>query len=162
MTANDPLRQQEAVNHGDAELPARNHGTRPEERALLYKFDERPKSGFMIPSRCECLTALQERFSRTSISTHEMIDHYAETEVSSSRHWHKQWHVFVADFAVLLFANGLAGLVLAQLRVPAPRGSLTLAHSTDKTPPLAWGTGSQISDKDSLSTDAWRWKRARS
>ena len=49
-----------------------------------------------------------------------------------------------------------AGLGLAQLRVPAPRDSLTLPHFSDKTQAWALGTRSQISGKDSLSMVAWR------
>ena len=61
------------------------------DRALLFKFEERPKSGSVIPSR-RC--SLQERFFRPSISTHQMLDQHAHTVVSSSRNhpcgnWHK-------------------------------------------------------------------------
>ena len=84
-------------------------------RALLHKLEERPKSGLIIPSRCErpYSSLLQERLFRSSISTHQVIDQHAHSVVPSSRNHpcllrHRQWPAFVAGFAVLLFASGLA------------------------------------------------------
>ena len=122
MTANDPTRQQEAANHwAKAMVRARDQGTvdfdvfDQRERALLYKKEERPKSGLITPSRCKGShsSSLQERLFRHSISTHQMIGQHAQTVVSPSRNHpcglrHRQWPVFVAGLAVLLFASGLA------------------------------------------------------
>ena len=98
MTANDPSRQQEAATHGDAELPGQSNrsNTQPVSRrfrrlrpegALLHRFEERPKSGLVVASCCECpnSSSFQERFSRPSISTHQMIDQHAQTVVSPFR-----------------------------------------------------------------------------
>ena len=80
-------------------------------RALLNKLEET----FQDLQRCDCprSSSLQVRFLRPSISTPQMIDQQAQAVVSSSRHHpcglrHKSWQVFVAGFAVLLSASGLA------------------------------------------------------
>ena len=101
------------------------------ERALLYKLEERPKSGLIPPSRCECphSSSLQERFFRPSISTHQMIDQRAQTVVSSSRTLpvrtsaQGRWPV---SSLVSLSSSLPAGwpCTRATTRVPAPRDSM--------------------------------------
>ena len=83
--------------------------------ALLHKLEERPKSGLIIPSRCEgaSSSSLQERLLRSSVSTHQLIGQHAQWVVLSSRNHpcglqHRQWSGFVVDPNILIFANRLA------------------------------------------------------
>ena len=151
MTANDPSLQQEAANMvmlnsmEKAIVRIRNQSTvdsdvfDQRERALLSKFEERPKSGLMIPSCCECPhnSSVQERFFRPSISTHPVIDQIAQAVVSSSRNYlcglrHRYWQ--------------RAGLELAQPLVPVSSRLVDAATFFRKD--ATFGVG--------LSTGAWR------
>ena len=93
------------------------------DRALLYKLEERPKSGLIILLCCKCphSSSLQERFSRLSISTHQsanggVVDQKPPVRTSVER--------VRRCFGCPLLCQR-AGLVLAQLRVPAPHDSWT-------------------------------------
>ena len=79
MTANDPSRQQEAVNDGDVEIldkaivRIRNQRTVDiaalvqRKRARLYKLEELSKGGLINPSCCEVLTALRSRSKSSKV-----------------------------------------------------------------------------------------------
>ena len=139
-------------NADDAELPGQSNRsrTRPGHRRFRRLRPEegafkKVKNGLIISSGCEGphSSPLQKRLFRPSIATHELID----------GHW--KWAAFVAGFAVLLFASGLA-LALAQLRVPAPP-----AHSSDRY--TIFGVGHRIADFwQGLTLDGWAQRSSNS
>ena len=81
MTANDPSRQQEAANHGDARIhmgktscvecatraPAISTSSMEREHTLFHTLEERFKRGLINPSRCKGSHSysLQERLFQT-------------------------------------------------------------------------------------------------
>ena len=131
--------------------------------STLSKSEDSPKNGLIIPSCCECpdSSSLQERFF---LPTFHLDTANGRPACANGGVVGPTPPVRTSAQVVARFRRQFrcpppcqrAGLVLAQLRVPAPQDSLTLPHSSEKTPPLASGTGSQMSDKDSLSTGAWR------
>ena len=129
--------------------------------ALLSRFEDRPKSGLMIPSCCEC----PQLFVPGAILPTFHLD------TSNDRPACANGGVVVLTLSVWTSAQvearirrwfrcpplcQRAGCQLAQLRVPAPRDSWTLPQVSDKTPASASGNGPSIPDKESLSTIAWR------
>ena len=125
MTANDPPRQQEAVKHGNAGLPGQSNRSNtqrtdrrfrrlpPEGAYAPFKFEERPKSGLIIPSCCEPHSSspggilptfhLNTSNDRPACANGGVVAQTLPVRTSS-----REEGALVAGFAVLLFASGLA------------------------------------------------------
>ena len=153
--ANDPSRQQEAANHGDAEFPGQSSfsSTRPgtvdfdvfdqRKGALQDKLEERPKRSLQKSSCCEGFSCLIT--PKTTFPTFHLDTPDDGVVVQKPPVWTSA--PAAARFRRWTHCPPLCqrpGLELAQLRVPAPRDPWTPLHSPDKTPPLASGGGARV------------------
>ena len=119
------------------------------ERTLLHKLEERFDNSAVL--------RVSSQFPRSRSF------HHPHTVLLSSRHYpmrtsaqrKRPWSSLISDCPPLCHRAVL--VARATSRVQRPRDSLTLPHSSDKTPALASGTGAQISDHRTHSRRvAWR------
>ena len=134
MTANDPPQQQEAAKDS---LGKAFDVFDERERAHLHTLEKRPKRGSINSSSCEGShsSSLLERLYQRSTSTHQN-----DSGPFSS--------------LVLLSSSLPAGLALDSRNFACQLlEGLGHCYFSKRVPPMASFTGSQISGRDSLSTD---------
>ena len=149
MTANDPSRQQEATNHGDAELPgqsmwsnrrARRRRCRrfQPERArtpqsparsvisdALRGFSQLFAPGVTLPTFNPATSNDRPAYANGGVVVQKPLVRISMSAVSRLRRWIRR-----PPFCQR------ADLEFAQRYVPGPRDSWTLLHSSDRAPPL--------------------------